>query len=376
MSEIDAIGVSMKVCFIFPLLIFIFNSLFAQSLAPPYKIAPLTSKTFKTEFTTYLDKCPAPNSNHYRFVNFSEALNNYYFRNINNTVFFKHKKLSLPDRFTGNTFKYLYGSSVIIIIVLLILWGMTMSQSRKKVHKQNLLLLEKQTELENTTAKLIHAEKLTLLGTVAASFAHQLNSPLGAIINSAQRLENKINDENLDLIIRSAKYSKSMVNKFLFASKPDSESEHRCINFNEIWDSWISIFNSEFVNHGIEIIAELKPITNKIKIMRSEIFEVLSNLLFNARDAILSSKNNEKKITVSTEKKEEKIIIKVSDTGIGLSEEEKAKIFTLFFTSKPVGMGTGLGLWITKNLVEKAEGKITVINNKKGATFIVELPVC
>jgi signal transduction histidine kinase len=328
--------------------------------------------------TTFNIIAQSSNIINYNFVGFSKALNSYYFRsNENNfTEFFTLKKLSLLDRFSGNTFKYLFGSSAILIFVLLILWGMTMSKSRQKVHEQNLMLVEKQKELEGTTAKLIHTEKLALLGTVAASFAHQLNSPLGAIINSAERLGSKVKDENLDLIIRSAEYSKSMVSKFLFASRPDSETENICINFNDIWESWNSIFKSEFVNHGIEIITDIKPTSARIKTKRSEIFEILSNLLFNARDAILESEKDEKQISVSVAEKEDKIIITITDTGTGLTEEQIEKIFNPFYTSKPVGMGTGLGLWITKKLVEKAKGKITVTTNKKGATFIVELPTC
>ena len=319
-----------------------------------------------------------PNNKNFSTAGFSKAFNAYYFSNPgeNQTSFFKLEKLTLFERLSDETVRYLLGSTIVIIFILLILWTLTMVKSRKKVSEQNLLLLEKQAELEETTVKLVQSEKLALLGTVAASFAHKLNSPIGAIINSAERLAEKITDENLDLIIRSADYTKSIVSKFLYAARPDSEVENNCIDFNEIWETWLSLFDIELSKYEIDIITDFSSISSNIKIKRSEFLEILTNLILNAKDAILESKNNEKKITVSAKETDNKIIISISDTGVGLSKEQEEKIFNPFFTSKPIGSGTGLGLWITKNLVKKAGGEISVISNHKGTTFTVILPKC
>jgi signal transduction histidine kinase len=278
-------------------------------------------------------------------------------------------KLSWLERISPKLMNYLFASALIIIFVLIITWALTMWISSQKLKRKN-------KELEETTVKLIRTEKLALLGTIAASFAHQLNSPLGAILNSAERLSSRSDDKNIDLIKRSAEYSKTLVQKFLETSPGKATEENPCTNFAETWNDWLALFEEEASKRKIEIITEFREVASKIKIARSELFEIISNIMFNARDSILASNKDKKFIKISTEKRNNSFVVKIEDSGTGFNEQQLDKIFEPFYSTKQKGKGTGLGLWIVKKLLERNNAKIELANTPNGAKIILYFEIC
>ncbi len=308
--------------------------------------------------------------------NFSKGLDCYVIMSGKRTMYFRFRKATLFERIPVSFWKYLLKIVSALLVITIILWSLTIYKSRKMISKQNKELLKKQDLIEKTTAQLIHSEKLALLGTIAASFAHQLNSPLGAIINSAERLASKSTDENIDLILRSGEYIKTLVSKFLYSSRPISSEEPVCTDFITVWDNWYSLFSREFLYHGIEIKTDFEENKCKIKMKSGELIEIISNIMFNARDSILESNEPEGQIIVSAKGGKDYCEFIFQDTGKGIPHEVANKIFEPFVSSKKEGRGTGLGMWIVKRIVDQYGGEILFENSQKGAIFKVKIPEC
>ena len=309
-------------------------------------------------------------------ITFSTALNAFVLRRIDQAWVFRLRQADIFERISPYFLNVFIKIIIVLLIFVTILWMLTMLKSRKLIKLQNQELREKQEILEKATAELVHAEKLALLGTIAASFAHQLNSPIGAIKNSAERLSKKVEDENLDLILRSVEYTKTIVGKFLYASRPPDNDELACVEFPEVWENWFSLFGREFAQAGIEIKLDVQENSCVTSIQREHLFEIISNIMFNAKDAILDSGKEEKYIKIKVFASGENCEFHFSDSGGGAPEEIAKNIFSPFVTSKEKGKGTGLGLWITKRLVDRAGGQISFENTSEGALFKIILPKC
>lgn len=306
----------------------------------------------------------------------SDVFNSLLAKTTNSTHIVKLTKLSLFQRITTETMRYINYAAIAIIFILLLFWIITMRISKQKIVKQNEQLIKQQQELEMATSQLIRSEKLATLGTVAAGFAHQLNSPIGAILNSAQRLSKKYQDENIDLILRSVNFCKSIVGKFLIASRPDAEDKSTCSDFNCVWNDWFELYKSEFLNRKIQVYTQLENSDVKIDIKNSELMEILNNTLFNARDSVLEANRKDKYIKITTNAEDNKFKIIIEDSGTGFDEKVIDSIFEPFVTTKPIGAGTGLGMWITKKIIDEHRGGIKVRNGDIGAIIEIVLPIC
>jgi two-component system sensor histidine kinase AtoS len=139
-------------------------------------------------------------------------------------------------------------------------------------------------------------------------------------------------------------------------------------NPNEILETALGLMSSQAEEKGIEVEKKLNS-TQPFLVDRDQIQQVVMNLLINGIDAM----NGSGKLTVETQNADGYVLIKVSDTGNGLSEEAKEKIFRPFYSTKPGG--TGLGLPISRGIVEAHKGKILVSGEKdKGSTFTIMIP--
>ncbi len=318
------------------------------------------------------------NDSKYWFGGYSEYVGSYFLINQKNKNrrFIDFKKLLILERINDRTKIILIRTLSIALIIVIILWLLSLKKSMKTLRKRNDELKKSREELENTTAILIQNEKFVLLGTIAASFAHQLNSPLGAILNSAERLKRKITDANLDLILRSAEFMKTKISKFLYSAKGEIDDDSKCTDFDEVWQTWYDLFATEFLTNQISIVCNFEN-QCKISVSKSELMEILSNIIFNARYSILEKNHIDKKIEISlTPHSKGKCLLKISDTGTGFPDKILQNPFEPFYTTKPKGMGTGLGLWLTKKIVEKNNGEIKIYNSENGAVVEIMFKQC
>jgi signal transduction histidine kinase/MFS family permease len=232
-------------------------------------------------------------------------------------------------------------------------------------------------ELVRTQEQLVQAEKLATLGTLAGGVAHEINNPLTAVLTNAQILKmtaNKDTQESLDLIEEGAKRCQGIVQKLMkYARKTAEETPHKDVDLRDVVKGTCALLRFQFRQENIEVemkLGDVPPVQGII----GELDQVLTNLLVNARDAIVEAKISGK-ITVETRETPEAVELVVTDNGIGISKGNQKKIFDPFFTTKDVGSGTGLGLAVSFGILKRHNATISVISEPgKGAAFTVRFP--
>jgi two-component system, NtrC family, sensor kinase len=284
--------------------------------------------------------------------------------------------------------------------------AITQEQEKQQILETQNETLERQVaertaELKASQNQLIQKEKLASLGELTAGIAHEIQNPLNFVNNFsemsvelAQELKDEVKKQEKDWkliedlaedlaqnqqkINLHGKRASSIVSGMLEHSRA-STGERVLTDINKLADEYLRLsyhgirakdnsFNSDYKTDFDENLP-------KIKVIPQDMGRVLLNLINNAFWAV---KTIEKPlVVVTTSRTEKQIIIKVSDNGIGISEEAQAKIFQPFFTTKPTGQGTGLGLSLAYDIVTKGHGGTIECESVEGegTTFFVKLPI-
>ncbi len=271
------------------------------------------------------------------------------------------------------------------------------------------------TELKSTQVQLIQKEKLASLGELTAGIAHEIQNPLNFVnnfaelsVDLAQELKEEVEKPDMDKELVSdlvgdlvqnqekinhhGKRASSIVKGMLEHSKA-STGERQLTDINQLADEYLRLSyhglraKDNSFNADYELIAEKN--LPKIEVIPQDIGRVLLNLINNAfyavnvgsvpnrRRAVAADVTYSPKVIVSTQIVDSQIVIQVKDNGIGMSEATKAKIFQPFFTTKPTGEGTGLGLSLAYDIVTKGHGGTLEVESKEGegTNFTVKLPI-
>jgi signal transduction histidine kinase len=228
-------------------------------------------------------------------------------------------------------------------------------------------------ELQSTHEKLLQAEKLASLGILASGVAHEINNPLGGLFNCVDMLEERGEDKNfrqryLDLLKDGLGSIENTVGKLLWMSST-GEKIPQDIEFKQALSDAFGLVEYKLKKSSISykenIEAELAVWFDPYDLQ-----QVLINLMINA----VQSMPEGGILTINAFCKRSKVILEVSDTGEGIDKEDISKIFDPFYTTKQPGEGTGLGLWLTYEIVHSYGGDITVASRKnEGTTFSVIL---
>ncbi len=250
----------------------------------------------------------------------------------------------------------------------LIEWGKTLE---KKVEERTI-------ELREMQAHLIQSEKLASLGKLAAGIAHEINNPLGGILIYSNLLLEDTGEkspyyENLKKIVKETSRCKNIVRGLLEFARP-KEPEMSLININEIVESSLSIMERQTLFQNIKIKKTYASDLPKIVADSAQLQQVFVNIILNAAEAM----DGKGLLTLRTSLNEDGSYMEVqfSDTGHGIKEEDKKRLFEPFFSTKEVGKGTGLGLAISYSIIQKHKGTIEVDSQiGKGSTFTIRLPV-
>jgi two-component system NtrC family sensor kinase len=251
--------------------------------------------------------------------------------------------------------------------------------------------LEKYSEdLEKAQASLIHSERLASLGQLSAGVAHELNNPLQIMKSEYSLIKDILADlerdikfpdpKDLDFVKDSVEQiglqidrCKKIIDGLLkFARKP--ETSIRNVDLPPFIREVVSMVENRAQLENIRTTFAFDPDLPQFKTDPTQLQQVFFNLLNNAIDALKGRPNGEIRIGVSRE--DESIIVSVADNGCGIAPENLEKIFLPFFTTKPVGQGTGLGLSTSYGIIENLGGKITVSSKlNEGTVFTVRLPL-
>jgi histidine kinase len=249
--------------------------------------------------------------------------------------------------------------------------------------------ITKRLEVEQ---ELIQAGKMATLGEMSTGVAHELNQPLSVIKTASDFIlkktdqKAKIDDAILHTLLLKINSNVDRASKIIehmrhFARKSDINFED--VNVNKHLLKAYEIFRQQLKVRGIEVIWSMADDLPLITVDPSRMEQVFINLLMNARDAIeeksvkTGSRVDSEKIFISTRSESNQVIVKVSDTGIGISDDIREKLFEPFFTTKEVGKGTGLGLSISYGIIKECKGHIDVYSDKEqgGTAFSIRFPV-
>ena len=235
-------------------------------------------------------------------------------------------------------------------------------------------LIEKQRSRYNQLA--IQTEKLSALGRMAAGIAHEINNPLAGILLYSTNMIKKVPEgsllkEGLDVIIRETIRCRGIIQELLEFSR-DKEPEKIRANISEIIQKALSILENECRLRHIRVEKSLAEDMPEIFLDVNQMEQVFVNLLMNALEAI--QENGMITVRAHADQKRKWVKIEILDTGVGIPQEDMAKIFEPFFSTK--AKGTGLGLAVSYGIVQKHQGNIQVSSEPgKGSNFTVELPV-
>lgn len=271
--------------------------------------------------------------------------------------------------------------TIFILFILLIVLNIGLNYFIKKLQKFNIEIIEKDQMM-------IQHSKMAAMGEMLESIAHQWRQPLSIITTSASSIVMRkklgVFDEDsleptCDTIVSSAKHLSHTIDDFRNFFKDEKEKEF--FNLKETFSSTFSLISSKFKNRNIIIIEDIESI--KIHGFRNELIQVLINILNNARDA-LEIKDIDRVIFVNICSKNDKAIIKIKDNAGGIAEGILPQIYDAHFTTKPDDKGTGIGLYMSQNIINNSfHGTINAINKKfeyegitySGVEFTIELPL-
>ncbi|CAN5439747.1 hypothetical protein BH10BAC2_BH10BAC2_39150 [soil metagenome] len=300
-----------------------------------------------------------------------------------------------------------------VIVLAVIIIALIQYRNSKHRQKVNTLLVEQKekvestlSELKSTQTQLIQSEKMASLGELTAGIAHEIQNPLN-FVNNFSEVNNELIDEmktellsgnnkdaiaiaedikqNLEKINHHGKRADAIVKGMLQHSRQTTGIKEPT-DINALCDEYLRLsyhglrakdkdFNATMQTHFDDTIG-------KINIIPQDIGRVLLNLCNNAFYAVdeknkQQMENYEPTVSVSTKKAGDKIEIKVADNGNGIPQKIVDKIFQPFFTTKPTGQGTGLGLSLAYDIITKEHNGNIKVESKEGesSTFIIQLPI-
>lgn len=234
------------------------------------------------------------------------------------------------------------------------------------------------------------SERMAGLGTTLAGVAHELNNPLTAVIGFAQLMSKSPRDAEdrvgLETIHREALRAARIVRDLLTFTRKQDGTRVEALDFNSVVEYILSTRRYSLETRGVRCILHLDPSLPPVAGDRSQMEQVLLNLLVNAEHALTesldapTSDNSDGSprgaIGISTELDHGDVVVQLSDTGCGISPEALTRIWDPFWTTKPEGEGTGLGLSVVHGIVTAHGGTIEVTSDLGGGTtFTMRLPV-
>ncbi|WP_457420543.1 PAS domain S-box protein [Roseateles sp. P5_E7] len=243
-----------------------------------------------------------------------------------------------------------------------------------------------QSQIERQREALRQSEKLTAMGSLLAGVAHELNNPLSIVMGRASLLAEKLSDNPLaadaQRIHEAAERCGRIVRTFLnmARSRPANRSE---VALNDLATAAIDMLGYVLRSHGIAVTLDLLPGLPPVKADADQIGQIVLNLIVNAQQA-LGARDHGRRLTVSTgvapmtdgdRRRTPRVWMRVRDNGPGIAPELRERVFEPFFTTKSEGVGTGLGLAVSRSIARDHGGELTVQDEGDGACFCLQMPV-
>ena len=250
----------------------------------------------------------------------------------------------------------------------------TIREKEEKIQKTNL-------KVHNQEEIMITQSRHAAMGEMISMIAHQWRQPISVIAMGANNILADIklertNEDNLQsdaeiIILQTQELSKT-IDDFKNFFKPEQVSQ--VILPEDVLSDALGVVGKSIENNNIEVVLESKN-TQSINTYSRELMQVLINILNNAKEVLVERATKDKKIFIFIQDSNNEVVIEICDNGGGVQESIKDKIFDPYFTTKGTGSGTGLGLYMSKTIIEKhLKGSLTTCNKDNGACFTIRLP--
>jgi PAS domain S-box-containing protein len=240
---------------------------------------------------------------------------------------------------------------------------------------------EERERLRQAQADLAHINRISTMGELAASLAHEIKQPISAAMIDARTCSRWLTRDRPDLaeaqtaasrVVKDVARASEIIGRVRSLFKKDS-LQHEEVDINELIQEMIALLRGEASRHSISIHSDLSPDLPPIMADRVQLQQVLMNLMLNSIEA-MKDMNTPGKLTIKSQQDDSgQLLISVMDTGVGIPPEKIEQIFNAFFTSKP--QGTGMGLPISRSIIESHGGRLWATPNAgTGTTFHFTLP--
>ncbi len=231
-------------------------------------------------------------------------------------------------------------------------------------------------ELQKIQQALLQSEKLAAMGRLTSQIAHELNNPIYGIMNTLELLKTEIPPESkrrriLELSLSETQRLSEMLRNMLSFSKPEEE-KRRPIRINELVEGILLVMEKQMRESNIKVETSFDDEIPEVMASTNQMRQVMLNMIKNAKEAMPKGGT----LTVRTSREDNRVMIHIQDTGMGIPEEIRNKIFEAFFTTKQKVKGVGLGLSVCYGIIKDHSGEIKVESEEgEGTTFTISLPI-
>jgi PAS domain S-box-containing protein len=235
--------------------------------------------------------------------------------------------------------------------------------------------------LRQAQADLAHVNRVATMGELTASVAHEVNQPIAAAVTNAKTCLRWLTRDHPDVeearaaamrIVNDGTRAAEIIKRVRLLFKKET-SERELVDINEVVEEMVVLLRGEAMRYSIFLKTELEANTPRVMADRVQLQQVLMNLMLNGMDAMKDANGTRELIIKSQRGENDQALVSVNDTGVGLPPGQADRIFTAFFTTKP--HGTGMGLSISRSIVESHGGRLWAANNSpRGASFCFSLP--
>ena len=241
--------------------------------------------------------------------------------------------------------------------------------------------MKHQEELDQVQAQLAHVARVTTLGELTASIAHEVNQPLAAVVTNGEACLRWINRDEPDMdearsavtrMISEGKRASDVIAKLRALSRK-AKPERMGIDIKALVDEVALLVQRELINHRVSLRIDIPQTLSTAFGDRIQLQQVIMNLLMNGTQAMSTVSDRRELLVRARDHEAGQILVSVKDTGIGFAPDDETRLFQAFFTTKNEGMGMGLS--ISRTIIEAHGGRIWASNNPDaGVTFHFTLP--
>jgi PAS domain S-box-containing protein len=243
------------------------------------------------------------------------------------------------------------------------------------------LAREERERLRRAQADLVHINRVTTMGELTASLAHEVNQPIAAAVTNAKTCLRWLTRDQPDVeegraaamrIVKDGTRAAEIIKRIRLLFKKGTP-ERESVEVNEVIREMTVLLRSEAARYVVSIRTELAADIPQVIADRVQLQQVLLNLMINGIEAMKDADGGRELVIKSQRAETEQVLVAVNDTGVGLPAQQADQLFNAFFTTKP--HGTGMGLSISRSIVESHGGRLWAANNSPhGASFCFTLP--